>query len=364
MSPLEHYRQALESPGFTHDPLQERVMHHFQRVYDELTAPGPSGGRLNRWLDRRRQRRRAAPMGLYLWGGVGRGKTHLMDLFFDALPFDDKLRLHFYSFMRRVHRELNAIRDTKSPLEAVAEALATQARVLCLDEMQVTDITDAMIMAGLLKGLFERGVVLVTTSNIEPQELYQGGLQRARFLPAIEMIGAHTEVVHFDGQTDYRLRALERAEIYHTPLDQAARQCLEQSFHALSCVEHPHAAEIEINQRPIPVVRWDVGVVWFEFEALCDSPRSKEDYIEIARTFHTVLVGDVPVMNDMRNDPARRWIQLVDEFYDRNVKLIVSAEAAPVGLYTGRRLAFEFERTVSRLQEMQTHEYLARPHLG
>ncbi len=339
-------------------------MGHLERLYDELRAPAANGGVLNRWLDARRQRRRPAPRGLYLWGGVGRGKTHLMDLFFEALPFEHKLRLHFYSFIRRVHHELNAIRDTEDPLELVAKSFADRARVLCLDEMQVTDITDAMIMAGLLNGLFDRGVVLVTTSNIEPKALYKDGLQRARFLPAIDLIEANTDVVFFGGDTDYRLRTLEHAEIYHTPVDEEAQRSLEQSFHALSCVEHPHAAEIEINQRLIPVVLWDEGVVWFEFSDLCDSPRSKEDYIEIARTFHTVLVGNVPALDDAMNDPARRWIQLVDEFYDRNVKLIVSAAARPPELYTGRRLAFEFERTVSRLQEMQTHEYLARPHLG
>lgn len=380
MSPLERYRQALQQEGFTHDPNQEAVVARFDRMYHELlehrSQPGAgtnngngNGGSslLGKLFGKRTPEPEpvTAPQGLYIWGGVGRGKTHLTDLFYDSLPFEAKLRLHFHRFMRLVHDELKKLKDVQNPLEIVADEVAARTRVLCLDEMHVHDITDAMLMGTLLEALFRRGVVLVTTSNIEPNGLYKDGLQRARFMPAIDLLNQHCEVVNMDSGTDYRLRALEQAEIYHAPLDEAADTALESAFHSLATLEtHRGEKSIEINGRDIPVVMWADGVAWFEFSELCDSPRSQHDYIEIAEYFHSVLIGNLPVMDKYRDDAARRFVNMIDEFYDRNVKVIISAETQPEALYKGERLAFMFERTVSRLQEMQSHEYLALEHLG
>ena len=298
-----------------------------------------------------------------MWGGVGRGKTHLMDLLFDSLTLSARLRLHFHEFMHGVHGELKTLGQRQDPLQIVADRLAARARVLCFDEFHVADITDAMLLGRLLDALFERGVVLVATSNSSPDRLYHDGLQRERFLPAIEAIKKNTEVFHLDSPTDYRLRALERAEIYHCPLDADAEVSLARSFASFSIVGGQADVVLTVNGRSIPTRRCCEGVVWFDFEVLCGGPRSPADYLEISRRFNTVLLGGVPCMGDERGDAALRFVHLVDEFYDRNVKLIVSADAGPAGLYTGKRFADRFERTRSRLEEMRSHEYLARPHL-
>lgn len=369
MTPLEHYHAALKSDDFMFDPAQERVMEHFQRLFDDIIAAQNNPGKQATgagWLKvfrKKSAQQSSHPNGLYIWGGVGRGKTHLFDLFFDALPFENKIRIHFHRFMREVHLQLNQLGKIENPLDHVAEYFSQKARVICLDEMHINDITDAMLMYGLLKGLFDRGVALVTTSNVPPDGLYKNGLQRARFLPAIELLNRHTDVVNMDSETDYRLRKLEQAEIYHSPLDSAAEQCLDDNFHSLIAGDHPHSSAISINGRDIPVRSWADDVVWFEFDALCNTPRSNDDYIEIGRIYHTVLVGNVPIMDDKTNDQARRWVNMIDEFYDRNVKVIISAEAPPLALYTGKKLSFEFERTVSRLLEMQSKTYLALEHL-
>ena len=266
--------------------------------------------------------------------------------------------------MQLVHDELATLKEVKDPLDIVAERFARRARILCLDEMQVTDITDAMLMSGLFEGLFKRGVVLVTTSNIEPDGLYYGGLQRERFLPAIALIKQHTEVVNIDSDTDYRLRALEQAEIYYTPLSADVNNNLEDNFNRIAAVQrHKDSYEIIVNHRTIPVVKWADGIAWFDFETLCNTPRAKEDYIEIAQFFHSVIIADVPVLDNTLDDAARRFVNMIDEFYDSNVKVIISAAVPPQQLYQGRRLEREFERTVSRLLEMQSKEYLARPHV-
>ena len=286
----------------------------------------------------------------------------LMDLFADCQPADERLRIHFHRFMYRVHRDLKAHAGTPNPLSEVARELAVPGTVLCFDEFFVADIGDAMILAELLERLFERGVTLVATSNVEPDRLYEDGLQRRRFLPAIELIKRHTCTHRLDSPVDYRLRVLERAEIYHAPLDAAADAGLARSFEALAPDAPQDNASLEIENRPIRARRVADDVVWFEFAEICEGPRSQNDYIELARIFHAVLVSNVPRFTACREDAARRFISLVDEFYDRNVKLILSAAVPVQELYAGERLRFEFERTKSRLLEMQSHDYLARTH--
>ncbi|MGQ0656890.1 MAG: cell division protein ZapE [Chromatiales bacterium] len=367
MTPLERYRQDLQRHGFVADRAQKRAVRHTERLYRELVRAKPSlrpSSVLERLLRRRRSNIIKPVRGLYFWGGVGRGKTYVVDAFYDCLPHAEKARFHFHSFMRHIHHELKTLKEVTSPLEVVAERLARTTRVLCFDEFHVSDITDAMLLGNLLHALFERGVTLVATSNEHPDCLYWGGLQRERFLPAIQLIKTHVRVFHFDNDTDYRLRALERAEIYHTPLDDRAHASLRNSFDAIAPDAGEEGGHIDVEGRDIPAVRRADGVVWFDFEAICDGPRAAADYIEIGRCYQTVLISDIPRMHDLHNDAARRFIHLVDEFYDRNVKLIVSAAAPPAQLYCGEHLAKLYERTVSRLVEMQSHDYLARPHLS
>ena len=365
MNLKQQYQQALAEQGYTADGAQLEAIACLQRVGDGLRASRPVDGRLARL--RRRVLgggARTRPVeGAYLWGGVGRGKTFIMDLFFEALPFDDKLRYHFHRIMYRVHRRLADLGHLRDPLDVVAEELAGQARLICFDEFFVSDIADAMILARLLDALFERGVTLVTTSNIPPDDLYRDGLQRQKFLPAIELIKGHTNVVRVDGGTDYRLRVLEQAEIYHSPLDHQAEKNLDEYFCGLAPDTGTLAQNIEVLGRNIRTVRRADGIAWFDFKELCGGPRSQDDYIEIARTFQTVILAGVPVLDELRENEARRFIALVDEFYDRRVKLIISAEADTDGLYVGRRLVREFERTRSRLNEMQSHQYLAASHV-
>jgi len=363
VSPEERYRQLLAEPGFAADPAQAEVVRLFEDLYQRLQGrPARAPGLFARLLGRRVE---PVPLtGLYLWGGVGRGKTLLMDLFYDCLPANDRLRMHFHRFMQRVHQALKAHAGRPDPLQLVAAELAAESSVLCFDEFFVSDIGDAMILAELLQGLFARGVTLVATSNVVPDRLYENGLQRRRFLPAIELLKRHTFVHNVDGKVDYRLRVLERAEIYHSPLDQAAEESLGSSFAALAPEAPRHNVELIIEGRPIRARSVAEDVAWFEFRALCEGPRSQNDYIELAKIFHAVVLGNVPRFTVRSEDAARRFISLVDEFYDRNVKLIISAEEPITSLYQGQRLRFEFERTESRLLEMQSREYLARAHRG
>ena len=357
------YHESLRRHGYRPDAAQELAVARLDDLRRRLEA-GHSG-KLG-WLDRlRRAGRRGAVAvrGLYLWGGVGRGKTFLMDLFHASLALPAR-RHHFHRFMKDVHARLGQLRDREDPLAQVAAEIAAEARVLCLDELYVGDIADAMILAGLFAGLDARGVTLVFTSNSPPADLYRDGLQRGRFLPAIALIERCTETVNVDAGQDYRLRQLERAPLYLDGGDEFADASLALRFEEIAGEAGQSGGSIEIEGRPIPVRRRSAEVVWFDFAALCDGPRSASDYVEIARDYHTVFVSGVPVLADGANDPARRFIALVDEFYDRNVKLVLSAAAPPDTLYRGERLAFEFQRTRSRLVEMQTHEYLARPHLG
>jgi len=287
----------------------------------------------------------------------------MMDLFFHCLPGERKMRMHFHRFMQTVHRSLYANRGEKNPLKLVAAEFSARADVLCFDEFFVTDIGDAMILGNLLEALFDNGIVLVATSNIMPERLYERGLPRQKFLPAIALLEKHTRVLNVDGGTDYRLRTLEHADIYHTPLgieaDKAMQHCFETLVRGMQTTEDEI---LEILGRDIRAMHWAEGIAWFDFRELCDGPRSAADYIEISQLFHTVLLSGVPVFDDKSDDKARRFISLVDEFYDQNVKLILSAAAPLESLYQGSDLAFPFERTRSRLLEMQSLEYLAHEH--
>lgn len=365
LPPLERYRADLAQEGFQPDPAQEAVVREMQFLYDELlSAAQAKRGLLGRFKKRMRAARYVPVRGLYLWGSVGRGKTHLVNGFHESLPFPEKLRIHFHRFMQTIHHELKGLPETPDPLQIVGDRLADQARIICLDEFHVSDIADAMLLGRLIEALTERGVTLVATSNIPPDELYKDGLQRARFLPAIDLIKQHTRVISLDGNEDFRLRALEKAEIYHFPLDQAADRSLRESFSRLGPEELREGATLEIEGRLMQTVRCADGIVWFDFKELCDGPRGTADYIELARCFHTIFVANVPLMGADDNDKAARFVHMIDEFYDRNVNVILSAQAPPNELYYPEgRLAFAFERTQSRLEEMQSREYLARKHL-
>jgi cell division protein ZapE len=304
-----------------------------------------------------------APLrGLYLWGGVGRGKTMLMDWFYESLPAGAGERTHFYRFMRQVHAGLRKIKSRTDPLDKVAEQLAASVRVLCLDEFFVSDIADAMILTGLLEGLFRRGMTLVATSNIAPQDLYQDGLQRQRFLPAIDLIRSHMDVVHLSGPVDYRLRQLEQAPTYLDATLPGTPAQLRQRFAALAGASASGPSTLSVENRPIKAQASAAGMVWFEFNDICEGPRSQNDYIELARLYHTVFISNIPEFTRSNENAARRFIMLIDEFYDRNVNVVLSAAAAPGSLYHGERLQLEFSRAASRLIEMQTQQYLAGQH--
>jgi cell division protein ZapE len=357
----ELYARELAERGFQPDPAQLAAVAKLDDLRRRLIAARArtAGRRRLRWNAHRVEPER----GLYLWGPVGRGKTWLMDLFFRSLPFAGARRRHFHRFMQDVHAGLREAQNLESPLEQVAERIAQDTRVLCFDEFAVTDIADAMILSGLLAGLASRGVCLVATSNVRPHDLYKDGLQRQRFLPAIELIERCTEVLELAGPTDYRLRRLTDAGTYLAADAAETPARLEALFRALSGHGIARGGTLEVEGRFIPAVARSDGAVWFDFAALCSGPRATSDYIEIAREFGSVIVQNVPLLDPLHEDEARRFIAVVDEFYDRNVNLIVSAAAAPAKLYRGERLAREFERTASRLVEMQSAEYLARQHL-
>jgi cell division protein ZapE len=300
--------------------------------------------------------------GLYLWGGVGRGKTFLMDLFYQSLPFKGKQRSHFHRFMQSVHEQLKKHANVENPLNLVADRIAAKTRVICFDELFVSDIADAMLLGTLFTSLYARGVTLVATSNIPPEQLYKDGLQRARFLPAIKQLQQHTDVLNVDGGTDYRLRLLECAMSWLDANAPQTRTEFEKLFDA--CASEPGEANVGfiLNHRKVHAERRANDVIWFTFKQICDGPRGQEDYIELARCYHTVLLSDVPVLDAQHENQARRFISLVDEFYDRNVNLVVSGYAPLESIYRGAAFKFEFERTKSRLIEMQSKEYLAREH--
>ena len=358
----EAYEESLHREGHTEDAAQLDAIARFEDLQVRIASQRPRKGGLRTMFFRSEPRETVR--GIYLWGGVGRGKTFLMDLFFESLDMKGKRRVHFHRMMHEVHDRLKTLSFVENPLDKVAAGIAQDTRVLCFDEFFVSDIGDAMILAGLLDGLFKRGVTLVTTSNSRPDDLYKEGLQRQRFLPAIELLNEYTDVVNMDGGTDYRLRILQKAGTYLFPDDAAAAERLDYFFDESASIQIEADANLEINGRSIRARRCAKGVAWFRFSDICDGPRSQDDYIEIARWYPSVIISGVPQFDATRDDQARRFISLVDEFYDRRVKLILSADVDVQNLYTGTRLSFEFDRTVSRLTEMQSTEYLALPHLA
>jgi cell division protein ZapE len=353
--PRARYARDLKKAGFAADSAQARVVDALQKIYDELLAQPPKKrlGKLS-W----------PPVnGLYLWGGVGRGKTWLMDAFYESLPFTRKARTHFHRFMLEVHERRKQHADQQDPIGKVAGDIADATRVLCFDEFFVSDIADAMILGRLTEALFKRGVTLVATSNMKPDDLYKDGLQRDRFVPAIARIKKHCAVMQLEGATDYRLRALSLAHLYHHPCDARAEANLARWFASLAPEPGADNVALTVQGRALPARRAADGVAWFDFAALCQAARAAADYVELAKTHHSVLIGRVPKLGPDDEDAARRFINLVDEFYDRGVKLILAADVAPDKLYAGKKLGFEFARTLSRLKEMQSQEYLAKPHL-
>lgn len=361
-TPQSCYQQDLQKPDFEEDAAQALAVDNLQRLFDDLISHVPvKKGFLER-LGIKQSPPKTPVQGLYFWGGVGRGKTYLVDMFYDCLPFENKLRMHFHRFMHRVHLERKRYKDRQDPLVPIGKRLAKEARVLCFDEFVVNDVADAVILARLMKVLVAEGVSLVATSNVEPVNLYKGGLQRELFLPAIDLIYKHTDVINIDSGVDYRLRFLDKAEIYFSPVDEKAEQGMTYNFEHLAPEQGIHNGRIEVEGRTLNFIRRSDGVIWFDFAELCDGPRSQNDYIELARCFHSILLSNVPVLDRLKEDQARRFINLVDVFYDHNVKLIISAEAQATELYQGTRVAFEFQRTISRLQEIQSHDYLALAH--
>ncbi|HJP39826.1 MAG: cell division protein ZapE [Gammaproteobacteria bacterium] len=357
------YAQAINEQGYTTDAAQLESIAVLERIRNQLLAIPRTRLPLPGVLQSLLGTGRPVPVpGAYLWGDVGRGKTFVMDLFFDSLPFENKLRQHFHRMMYYIHNQLQQLAGQTDPLETVAQNLAKRARVICFDEFFVADIADAMILGRLLDILFRQGVTLIATSNFPPDELYLDGLQRQKFLPAIELLKQHTQITGVNGNTDYRLRVLEQAEIYHSPLDDDATSNLVSYFERIAPESGTMNQSIEVHGRKIPFRRRADGIAWFDFAALCDGPRNQNDYIEIARSFQTIILSDLPILDSLKENQARRFIALVDEFYDRRVKLIIAAAAPISAIYSGRRLNLEFERTRSRLWEMQSHEYLAAQH--
>ena len=361
MKPSDKYQEILNSSEFYADDSQRHAIDRLDELQVELMNQQVE---TDSWWRKLTTGSTTAtvPSGLYFWGGVGRGKTFLMDIFYQCLPFEERKRLHFHAFMNQIHHSLTQLSGIPNPLEVVAKDLALDMKVLCLDEFVITDIADAMIMSGLLKALFEQGVVLVTTSNCQPNDLYRNGLQRARFLPAIDLISKRCHVVNLDGGKDYRLMSLQQTHLYAVPHSQAAID--EVNLYLLEHVQpiQQRSNRLNINGRELSFQFCSEDTVWFSFNELCKTSRSQNDYLEIARLFRTVILTDIEQMSHLTDDIARRFILLIDIFYDHHVILICSASVLADQLYQGKRLAFEFERTISRLIEMQSEQYLTQAH--
>jgi cell division protein ZapE len=353
MNVLEFYEQALDKRGFQADPAQRRAVERLQQAYDEWVAFKEARASVFKRLINRPD----VPRGVYLWGGVGRGKSFLMDSFYSVLPVVRKTRLHFHEFMRSVHRQLDELKGVADPLDEVAKRIARKYRLICFDEFHVSDVADAMIMYNLLKALFDNGVSFVMTSNYEPGTLYPDGLHRDRLLPTIALLQEKLDVLNVDSGNDYRKRALEQVQTYLYPLNAQTDHALREAFARLAETEDedPH---IDVEGRTLAALRRAGTVVWFDFATLCGGPRSQNDYLELASRFHTVILSGIPAMSAGQSSEARRFTWLIDVFYDEKVKLLMSAQVAPEELYTQGQLANEFHRTVSRIVEMQSREYM------
>ncbi|KRE83504.1 ATPase [Rhodanobacter sp. Soil772] len=367
LAPSARYLEGVAAHRWESDPTQLALLPEFDRMHAALCAePANGNGNGNGLFDRLKSLLGNDPPeavpGLYLWGTVGRGKTFLMDLFVASLPHGVALRRHFHRFMGEVHENLRALGERQSPLVEVAAGIAARCRVLCLDEFLVNDIGDAMILSNLLDALFARGVTLVTTSNTAPANLYKDGLQRARFLPAIALIERRCHVVEMASSRDWRLRALTQAPVYLTPPGAEAHRALERIFASQASGNVQADGVLHVNSRDIPLHKRADNILWFDFAALCEGPRAVADYIALAKAGPAIIVSNVPQFTLYSEDAAKRFVQLVDEFYDRHVKLVLSAAAPITELYDGERLRAEFGRTESRLIEMQSEEYLALPH--
>ncbi|HEX7935241.1 MAG TPA: cell division protein ZapE [Paraburkholderia sp.] len=356
MNVTEYYEKELQTRGYQSDPAQRAAVDRLQRCYEE-------------WVEYKSRRSNAfkklinrpdLPRGVYMWGGVGRGKSFLMDSFYMIVPVQRKTRLHFHEFMREVHRELEELKGTADPLDELARRIAKRYRLICFDEFHVSDIADAMILYRLLDKLFENGVQFVMTSNYDPDTLYPDGLHRDRMLPAIELIKSKLDVINVDAGIDYRQRTLAQVEVYHTPLGAAADKALRAAFASLAAVPD-ESPILHIEKRELKALRRADGVVWFDFATLCGGPRSQNDYLELASRFHAVILSAVPQMSARMASEARRFTWLIDVFYDHKVKLLMSAAVPPEQLYVDGPMANEFTRTVSRIVEMQSKEYLDAP---
>lgn len=358
MTPLQRYQAAIATDEFNHDPIQEKAMTYLDGVYHQLIENSKEKKGLFGFF----KSQPVPPKGLYMWGGVGRGKTWMMDMFFESVPLQRKMRMHFHHFMQRVHKELNKLQGSSDPLEKVADIIHDEAVLICFDEFFVSNVSDAMILGDLFTMLFKRGITLVATSNIEPSGLYKDGLHRDRFMPAVTELEKHTTVMNIDSGIDYRLRLLQQAELYKSPLTKENSHWLANRFVSLANNQKISKEPITINGREIKINARTKTVLYCDFRQLCMEPRSANDFIEISNNFSTVLVDNVPELTDVLRDPTRRFIYLVDEFYDRRVKLLVRAEQSILDLYQGERLAFEIERTRSRLLEMQSEDYLKLEH--
>ena len=363
---LEEYKRQILQKQMMDDPAQQQALQQLAQLQQQLADYSRRRHTLSHKLQVFFRGHTQAPQGLYLWGGVGRGKTWLMDMFYDTLEIENRrgknrLRLHFHHFMRSMHDQLSLIGEGKNPLQTIARSFADKYQLLCLDEFHVSDISDAMLLSGLLHHFFAQGVVIVATSNLPPDELYKNGLQRERFLPAIELIKQHMNTVGLPGKTDHRLRLLEQTDSWHISSQQSQGN-LERSFNTLATTAAQRNQSIHLNYRKIHSLMLSSDIIWFDFYALCGDQRGSADYIELARLYHSIFVSDIPQMGDNQNDKAKRFINMIDEFYDRRVKLFVSAATEPQAIYTGQRLAFEFQRTVSRLLEMRSHDYMQLAH--
>ena len=351
------YEAALAERGFSSDPAQLRAVDELERcATDWAHYKHKRSNSLKKLINRP-----AVPKGVYMYGGVGRGKSFLMDLFFNAVPLKRKTRLHFHEFMREVHRELRELQGTQNPLDVLGQRMAQRYKLICFDEFHVADVTDAMILHRLLDALFANGVGFVTTSNFHPDGLYPNGLHRDRILPAIELLKQKLAVINVDNGTDYRGRALTHIDLYHCPLGPQADAAMKVAFDQLA-EAHDEDPKLHIESREITAVRRAGGVVWFDFRTLCGTPRSQNDYLELATRFHTLMLSNVPQMGVQQASEARRFTWLVDVLYDRRVKLVMSAEVMPDELYVQGPMSHEFPRTVSRLGEMQSQEFLALEH--